>query len=46
MVRRMLLGMSPELFSCLGRATVLNLSTVYFGQLDCFQGLALAYLSG
>ena len=30
----------------LGRATVLNLFTVYFGQLDCFQGLALAYLSG
>ena len=23
----------------LGRATVLNLFTVYFGQLDCFQGL-------
>ena len=41
----MLLGMSPELIF-LGRATVLNLFTVYFGQLDCFQGLALAYLSG
>ena len=31
-------GMSPELIF-LGRATVLNLFTVYFGQLDCFQGL-------